>query len=38
VLQQAGLVRSARRGRERIWQSEQKRLQDTRRYLKAISE
>jgi DNA-binding transcriptional ArsR family regulator len=38
VLQQAGLVRSARRGRERIWQLEQRRLQDARRYLETISE
>jgi DNA-binding transcriptional ArsR family regulator len=38
VLQQAGLVRSARRGRERIWQLEQRRLQEARRYLETISE
>jgi len=38
VLQQAGLVRSARRGRERIWQLEQRRLQEARRYLESISE
>jgi DNA-binding transcriptional ArsR family regulator len=38
VLLQAGLVRSARRGRERIWQLEQRRLQEARRYLETISE
>jgi DNA-binding transcriptional ArsR family regulator len=38
VLQQAGLVRSVRRGRERIWQLEQRRLQEARRYLETISE
>lgn len=38
VLQQAGLVRSARRGRERIWQLEQRRLQEARRCLETISE
>jgi DNA-binding transcriptional ArsR family regulator len=37
VLQHAGLVRSARRGRERIWQLEQKRLREARRYLETIS-
>jgi len=38
VLQQAGLVSSARRGRERIWRLEQRRLQEARRYLETISE
>jgi DNA-binding transcriptional ArsR family regulator len=38
VLQEAGLVRSTRRGRERIWRLEQKRLQEARRYLDSISE
>lgn len=37
VLQHAGLVRSARRGRERIWQLEQKRLREARLYLESIS-
>jgi DNA-binding transcriptional ArsR family regulator len=38
VLQQAGLVRSARRGRERIWRLEQRRLKEARHYLETISE
>ena len=38
VLQQACLVSSARRGRERIWRLEQCRLQEARRYLETISE
>jgi DNA-binding transcriptional ArsR family regulator len=37
VLQGAGLVCSRRRGRERIWQLEQRRLQEARRYLALIS-
>jgi DNA-binding transcriptional ArsR family regulator len=37
VLQRAGLVRSARRGRERIWRLEQKRLREARLYLDSIS-
>jgi DNA-binding transcriptional ArsR family regulator len=37
VLQHAGLVRSARRGRERIWHLEQKRLREARLYLESIS-
>lgn len=37
VLQHAGLVRGAWRGREKIWQLEKKRLQDARRYLELIS-
>jgi DNA-binding transcriptional ArsR family regulator len=37
VLEGAGLVRSKRRGRENIWQLEQKRLQVARRYLELIS-
>jgi DNA-binding transcriptional ArsR family regulator len=37
VLQRAGLVRSARRGRERIWQLEQRRLQEARYYLETVS-
>jgi DNA-binding transcriptional ArsR family regulator len=38
VLEGAGLVRSARRGRESIWQLEQRRLQEARRYLAQISQ
>ena len=38
VLQGAGLVRSARRGRERIWQLEQRRLQEARAFLQNISQ
>jgi len=37
VLEGAGLVRSRRRGRESIWQLEQRRLRDARRYLDLIS-
>ncbi len=37
-MEQAGLVRSARRGRESVWQLEQQRLADVRRYLDLISE
>jgi DNA-binding transcriptional ArsR family regulator len=37
VLQRAGIVRSAWRGRERIWQLEQKRLREARLYLDSIS-
>jgi DNA-binding transcriptional ArsR family regulator len=37
VMEHAGLVRSRRRGRERIWQLEQRRLEDARRYLEMIS-
>lgn len=37
VMQQAGLVRSARHGRETIWQLDQRRLKDARRYLNQIS-
>jgi DNA-binding transcriptional ArsR family regulator len=37
VMQNSGLVRSARRGRERIWQLNQRRLQDARHYLDLIS-
>jgi len=38
VMEQAGLVRGARRGRESVWQLEQQRLADVRRYLDLISE
>jgi len=37
VMQEAGLVRSARHGRESVWQLDQRRLQDARRYLDLIS-
>jgi DNA-binding transcriptional ArsR family regulator len=37
VLEGAGLVRSRRRGRESIWQLEQRRFQEARRYLALIS-
>lgn len=37
VLEGAGLVRSRRRGRERVWQLEQRRLREARRYLELIS-
>ena len=37
VMEHAGLVRSARRGRERMWQLEQRRLEEARRYLSQIS-
>lgn len=37
VLREAGLVRSRREGRERIWELEPKRLDDAHRYLERIS-
>jgi DNA-binding transcriptional ArsR family regulator len=37
ALHRAGLVRSERRGRERIWKLEPKRIDDVRRYLAQIS-
>jgi DNA-binding transcriptional ArsR family regulator len=37
VLEGAGLVRSMRRGRESVWQLEQRRLREARRYLELIS-
>ena len=37
VMQEAGLVRSTCHGRERVWQLEQRRLADARRYLALIS-
>jgi len=36
-MQEAGLVRSARHGRESVWQLDQLRLEDARRYLDQIS-
>lgn len=38
VLSGAGLVRSSRRGRERIWELEPKRLADAHQYLDRISQ
>ena len=37
VMQEAGLVRSARHGRESVWQLDQRRFEDARRYLDQIS-
>ena len=37
VMERAGLVRSTRQGRERLWQLEQRRLADACRYLALIS-
>jgi DNA-binding transcriptional ArsR family regulator len=37
VLSDAGLVRSRRAGRERIWELQTRRLAEVRRYLDAIS-
>src|SRR5438309_524018 len=37
VMGKAGLVHSARRGRESVWQLDQERLEDARRYLDMIS-
>jgi len=37
VMEGAGLVRSRRHGRERVWQLDQQRLEDARRYLGLIS-
>ena len=37
VLEQARLVHGARRGRERHWQLDRRRLDDARRYLDLIS-
>ena len=38
VLSKAGLVRDERRGRERVWQLESKRLADARAYIDRISQ
>ncbi len=38
ALAQAGLVRSKREGRERIWEIQTKRLAEVRRYLDQISD
>jgi DNA-binding transcriptional ArsR family regulator len=37
VLSEAGLVRSSRQGRERIWELEPKRLDDAHSYLERLS-
>jgi len=37
VMEQAGLVRNARHGRESIWQLERRRLEEARHYLDLIS-
>jgi DNA-binding transcriptional ArsR family regulator len=37
VMEDAGLVHSKRRGRESVWQLEQRRLRDARHYLDLIS-
>jgi DNA-binding transcriptional ArsR family regulator len=37
VMEDAGLVRSARHGRESVWQLEQKRLAEVHRYLQLIA-
>lgn len=37
VLSEAGLVKSARHGRERIWAFEPKRLEDAHQYLERLS-
>jgi len=36
-MEEAGLVRSSRRGRERVWKLQQRRLEEARRYLNQIS-
>ncbi len=38
TLEEAGLLRSAREGRERVWEIRTDRLQDAQRYLDKISE
>lgn len=37
VMEGSGLVRSTRQGRESVWQLEQRRLEEARRYLATIS-
>jgi DNA-binding transcriptional ArsR family regulator len=37
VMEEAGLVRSARHGRESVWQLDQRRLEQARRYLDLVS-
>jgi DNA-binding transcriptional ArsR family regulator len=38
VMERAGLVSSTRRGRERVWQLRQRRLDEARHYLELISQ
>lgn len=37
LMEEAGLLRAARRGRERVWELEPERLAEARRYLEIIS-
>lgn len=37
VMEKAGLVKSARHGRERLWQMDQRRVHEAQRYLEQIS-
>jgi DNA-binding transcriptional ArsR family regulator len=37
VLEKAGIVQSTRRGRERLWQLERRRVEEARQYLALIS-
>lgn len=37
VMEEAGLVRNARYGRESVWQLERRRIEDARHYLKLLS-
>ena len=37
VMEKAGLVKSTRHGRHRLWQMEQRRVQEAQRYLQQIS-
>jgi DNA-binding MarR family transcriptional regulator len=37
VMEKAGLLKSIRHGRERLWQMEQHRVQEAQRYLQQIS-
>jgi len=37
VMEHAGIVRSSRRGRERLWRLNHRRLQDAQRYLDLIA-
>ena len=38
VMEEAGLLRSARHGRESVWRLDQRRLEDARHYLELISQ
>jgi DNA-binding transcriptional ArsR family regulator len=38
VMQEVGLVRSRRHGREKVWQLERRRIEEARRYLDVISQ